>query len=450
MVSRPNEERVNPLDATIAFTPEHVAAPTVLGVGGLAMLASHGPASTSHLVGATLRGKWVIERLIGVGGMAFVFEARHRNGHRVAIKCMRPELARQPLLVQRFVREGYVANTIEHPGAVAIQDDDVTDDGSPFLVMELLVGETLGERLRRGPLGLAEATSVMLAILDVIAAAHEKGVVHRDLKPDNLFLTRDGALKVLDFGIARLAQRAPSESETLTGVTVGTIGFMSPEQARGESGSDPRADVWALGATFYTLLTGARLHARANANEALLVAMTTPVAPMASLLPQAPASIHAVLDRALAFSITDRYPNAAAMRDALRHAAGVVERTARTSGPPLASIPPLELSAPEASIPTDWRPASGAGLWLGLGAGAVVLVVALGALVASRHTRAPAVGLVTPPPAAVVPPTPVLSVTVERPAPSASASARPKVQKPRAAPARPATKPSDDLLDQRH
>lgn len=141
----------------------------------------------AKLVGTILKNKWQIERLLGVGGMAYVFAARHRNGRRVAIKCMRPELALEASFVERFLREGYVANKIEHPGAVAILDDDTMDDGTPFLVMELLVGRSLRDRLIEKPFRLGEALTLMTEVLDVLAVAHEKGIVHRDLKPDNLF-----------------------------------------------------------------------------------------------------------------------------------------------------------------------------------------------------------------------------------------------------------------------
>ncbi len=286
-------------------------------------------AKANKRVGSVLKGKWKVERLLGAGGMAHVFAARHRNGRRVAIKCMRPELTSEPELVERFLREGYVANKIEHPGAVAILDDELTDDGTPFLVMELLVGQTLRQRLESGPLPLGEALRVTGEVLDVLAAAHDKGIVHRDLKPDNLFVTEDGAVKVLDFGIARLKERARNDYETSLGTTMGTVGYMPPEQARGLIAEiDARTDIWAIGATLYALLTGHPVHEAETTNEALLLAMTTPVRPMRTLLPALPPSIHSLLDGALAFDKGRRHPSARAMRAALDAAA-----TEQSSGP---------------------------------------------------------------------------------------------------------------------
>ncbi len=137
--------------------------------------------------------------------MAAVYAATHRNQKRAAIKMLHPELSVDPAIRQRFLREGYVANSIGHRGAVSVNDDDVTDDGLAYLVMELLEGETIEQRWQRKGriLSALEALSVMDQLLDTLAAAHARGIVHRDLKPENMFLTRDGAVKILDFGIAR-------------------------------------------------------------------------------------------------------------------------------------------------------------------------------------------------------------------------------------------------------
>ena len=275
-------------------------------------------AQVQKRIGTVVKGKWHVEELLGAGGMAFVFAARHRNGRRVAIKFMRPELALERSLVERFLREGYVANRIDHPGAVAILDDDVLEDGTPFLVMEFLMGSTLRQRIATSPLSLPEALEAIAQVLDVLAVAHERQIVHRDLKPDNLFQTDDGTLKVLDFGIARVRDELRPAYDTRSGMTMGTIGYMPPEQARGLSAEiDARTDIWALGATLYSLLTGKRLHEAQTTSEALLLAMTTPVPPMARLLPHVPASVHAVLDRALAFDKDARYPSARAMSAAV-------------------------------------------------------------------------------------------------------------------------------------
>src|SRR6185437_8360064 len=156
-------------------------------------------------VGSVLRGKYALERVLGTGGMGAVYLGVHRNGHRVAVKVLHAEASADPDVRARFLREGYVANSIGHPGAVRVLDDDVAEDGAAFLVMELLEGETLHVRAKRhmGRLPNREVLFIGRALCDVLAAAHEKGVVHRDIKPENLFLTTGRTLKVLDFGIAR-------------------------------------------------------------------------------------------------------------------------------------------------------------------------------------------------------------------------------------------------------
>ncbi len=285
-------------------------------------------------LGRVLRGKYRLDRVLGTGGMAVVYAATHRNKKRFAIKMLHPELSTRETIRTRFLREGYVANSVDHPGAVAVLDDDVAEDGSAFVVMELLEGEPV-DRLwarhgRRLPLGLA--LSIADALLDVLAAAHARGVVHRDVKPANLFLTRDGHLRVLDFGIARLHD-TPGEA-TATGAMLGTPAFMSPEQALADPARiDGRTDVWAVGATLFTLLTGEYVHAGDNPSQLLVRSATERARPIASVQPDVPAAVARVVDRALAFDREDRWASAGEMREALAQAC--VEAT----GAPVAPLP---------------------------------------------------------------------------------------------------------------
>ena len=209
-------------------------------------------------VGQTLRAKWRLDKLLGVGGMAAVYAGTHRNGARAAIKILHLALSLDPDVRQRFLREGYIANTVDHPGAVRVLDDDVAEDGCAFLVMELLDGVSLdGHAERRGgKLPYPEVLAIAGKLLEVLSAAHGKGIVHRDIKPDNVFLTREGSLKLLDFGIARLAG-ATSGKQTAEGSAFGTPAFMAPEQALGRVREiDARTDLWAVGATMFSLLSG--------------------------------------------------------------------------------------------------------------------------------------------------------------------------------------------------
>src|SRR6188768_1945630 len=214
-------------------------------------------------IGSVVKNKWRLDRVIGVGGMACVYAATHRNKKRAAVKMLHHELSSDSAVRERFLREGYLANSVGHRGAVTVDDDDIAEDGTAYIVMELLDGETLEQRWRRKEqrLPLEEVLAVADQVLDTLAAAHEKGVVHRDLKPENLFLTRDGVVKLLDFGIGRLKELKGVSTTTLSGATMGTPAFMAPEQARGRwEEVDGQTDLWGLGATMFTLVAGEYVH----------------------------------------------------------------------------------------------------------------------------------------------------------------------------------------------
>jgi eukaryotic-like serine/threonine-protein kinase len=277
-------------------------------------------------VGSVLRGKYRLERVLGVGGMAAVYAATHRNSKRFAVKVLHPELSLQSDVRTRFLREGYAATQVNHPGAVAIIDDDVAEDGSAFLVMELLEGETvdmLWEKFRwKLPAGAVLALAHQL--LDVLAAAHANGIVHRDIKPENLFLTTEGQVKVLDFGIARLKDVANS---TLTGAgyVMGTPAFMAPEQALGRSKEiDAQSDLWAAGAVFFSLLSGRFVHEAENSQAIVVKCATQPARSLAELVPGAPKDLVQLIDSALAFKKSARWQTATAMKKGVEAAAYAV------------------------------------------------------------------------------------------------------------------------------
>jgi serine/threonine-protein kinase len=279
-------------------------------------------------VGSQLNGKWRLTSVLGIGGMAAVYAAVHRNQNRVAIKMLHPELSIDANVRTRFMREGYVANTVGHPGAVTIFDDDLSEDGAAFLVMELLEGETLEDRSTRkgGKLSAGEVLLAVDQLLDVLVAAHARGVVHRDLKPDNLFLTTAGQLKVLDFGIARVREMRGEEGGTGMGTFMGTPAFMAPEQARGRWDEvDVRSDVWALGATMFTLLTGGNVHEADTLGEQLILAATAPAPPLATRMPELPAEVCEIVDVALAFRKEERWSSAESMRGKVRDAIALVD-----------------------------------------------------------------------------------------------------------------------------
>jgi serine/threonine-protein kinase len=276
-------------------------------------------------VGTYLLDKWRLDGLLGMGGMASVFAATHRNGNRVAIKLLHPELGVYPEVRQRFLAEGYAANKVGHPGAVSVQDDGLLADGSVFLVMELLEGETLDARVRRGTLlSPLHVVDIGVRLLDVLAAAHSRGIIHRDIKPENVFLVQNGDVKVLDFGIASAVEGSRPRT-TRAGTPMGTPGYMPPEQARGRwELVDARSDLWAAGATMFFALSQHDVHEGDGPSDELLKAMTEKARPLKSVAPLVPEVVTAVVDRALAFDREDRWPDARAMQAALREAAALL------------------------------------------------------------------------------------------------------------------------------
>ena len=296
-------------------------------------------------IGQFVLAKWRLEQLLGVGGMAAVFEARHKNGSRVAIKILHPDLAGNDELRERFLAEGYAANRVAHPGVVGVRDEGTTEDGAVFLVMDLLRGQTLAERLDSGrqPFSVGEVLEIAWHLLDVLAHAHERGIVHRDIKPENVFLTDEGRIKLLDFGIARV-EAAVRTHATEAGTTLGTPAFMPPEQALGRWAElDGRSDLWALGATMYLLLSGAPVRERGSVTEQLLGAMTCPVASLGQIT-ALPRSVVAVVDRALAFDREDRFPDARSMQLAVRAVQSELSVPDSRATLPPPSIEPMALS----------------------------------------------------------------------------------------------------------
>jgi eukaryotic-like serine/threonine-protein kinase len=299
-------------------------------------------------IGSFIKDKWQLDRLLGVGGMACVYAATHRNKKRAALKMLHRELSSDPAIRERFLREGYLANSVGHRGAVAVDDDDVAEDGSAFIVMELLDGETLDQRWRRKDrcLPLEEVLVVADQVLDTLAAAHDQGVVHRDLKPENLFLTRDGVVKLLDFGIGRLKEMKGLPSTTLSGAAMGTPAFMAPEQARGRWDEvDGQTDLWALGATLFTLLAGEYVHEGETVNETLALAVTQPARSIRALRPDLPAAAAAFIDRSLQYAKPQRFADARAMQAELRRV------QAELIGQGLSQTTRLSVPDPEPSRP---------------------------------------------------------------------------------------------------
>src|SRR3954470_13001034 len=222
-------------------------------------------------------GPYEIQSPLGAGGMGEVYRARDtRLGRDVAIKILPESFARESDRLHRFEQEARAVAALNHPNILAIFDTG-QNDGSPFLVSELLEGETLRTVLDRGPLPQRKTIEYGVQIAQGLAAAHEKGIVHRDLKPENIFVTRDARIKILDFGLAKLAQKSNAatadgvtltSSHTAAGVVMGTASYMAPEQVRGEL-SDARTDIFAFGALLYEMLSGKRAFRRDTPAETM-------------------------------------------------------------------------------------------------------------------------------------------------------------------------------------
>lgn len=296
------------------------------------------PSGPDKRVGTVVNGKWNVDALIGSGGMAEVYAATHRNGRRAALKILYPELARDAAIRERFLREGYLGNKVPHPGRVEVFDNDVTEDGADFLVMELLEGETLDQIIRRngGRLTIPDTLEVVEQLLDFLSACHATGIVHRDVKPANIFLTSEGKVKMLDFGVAQHRESLPAAQHTRAGTAIGTPSYMSPEQARGLGDKlDGRADIFSVGAILFYVLSGQRLHKGRSNDEALILAATQPAPSLARVATDLPVEIIALVDKALAWDRRNRFSDAQEMRSEVL---GLLGRSEEPNKEPTADI----------------------------------------------------------------------------------------------------------------
>ncbi len=281
--------------------------------------------SLEALIGSTVGEKYELRRLLGVGGMGAVYEALNRwTGRKVALKLMLQSHAQHPEQVERFLREARAASKIQHASIVQVLDVGRQPDGSFFLIQELLEGKPLKTLLDLCvQLSPKDARSLLLPVLEGLAEAHENGVVHRDLKPDNLFVVeRVGAaqqVKVIDFGIAKLTEHdGESLSVTRTGTAIGTPLYMSPEQARGERSVGPQSDVWSMGIVLFECLTGRCPFLGESYNEVLAKILTQRAPRLDRLAPGMPSGVCDVVAKALEPGRQDRFANMKAFAEAVR------------------------------------------------------------------------------------------------------------------------------------
>ncbi|HUS66277.1 MAG TPA: serine/threonine-protein kinase [Kofleriaceae bacterium] len=416
--------------------------------------------------GSLLDERYRIDELLSVGGMGAVYAGHHVNlAKRVAIKVLRKDV-RGVNLLDRFRREAQAASAIGHENIVQVTDMGTAPDGTAYLVMELLEGASLGELLRtEAPMSVGRACRIACEILRGVEAAHGAGIIHRDIKPDNVFLARAGGretVKLLDFGVSLLERLdVPDARLTSTGALLGTPRYMAPEQARGQQDVTTAVDLYAVGVVLYEMLTGKLPYSGENYNLVIYEIIAGDWVPIEKHRPDLPAEIVAAVQRALALQPADRFASAGEMRAFLEpFASDTVEMMAaalpRPEHSPVA-LAPTEVSTPDAAAagargetreqtaPVDARRGRG-GLALGLGL-LLVAAAAVATYVAVRERRGAE-------PSARAPartdrsPAPMATPAPSRPPPAARVTDRPAAR--RQAPAR-ADEPGarDDDRDER-
>ena len=264
-------------------------------------------------VNTTIGAAWTLEAVVGEGATAIVYAARHTQGRRAAIKILRRELAADAEIRRRFDREVELGRSVRHPNVIDIWGLAQTDDGVPAMLMELLEGETWAQRSRREAPTLVTVVRVALRVLDGLSACHAKGVIHRDVKPSNVFLLTNGEVKLVDFGVARDRDR----SHTSRTIALGTPTYMAPEQARAEKWrQDERTDVFGVGATLYAVIRGAVPHG-GDDDVALDRAARESPSPLVIAAPHIPRSLASAVDRAMCRDPSGRWQSARSFRAAL-------------------------------------------------------------------------------------------------------------------------------------
>jgi serine/threonine-protein kinase len=432
--------------------------------------------------GTLLAGKFRVVRCLGAGGMGSVYEIEHElTKHRRALKMLHAAMANIPGVVERFLREASAAGRVGNPHIVETFDAGTLEGGEPYIVMEMLKGCPLTDKIGQGPMSISDVVDLIGQACDGVQAAHEAGIVHRDLKPDNLFIAdQDGRpfVKILDFGISKFDPgKTGGMALTQEGAALGTPYYMSPEQIRGEMGLDARADVYALGVILYECFAGQRpFDADSLTHLAVLIHTGNPK-PLLEHRPDLPQGIADVVSRAMATDRNNRIQSAQDLKNELAKFGAIAFRSTQAAMPPAQPVlptpplsamgtPGLATSAAGVSVAQARSQVTQAGqksqrnvIIAGFAALAVVAVVGA-VLVRGGGEPAPeasssvtATKLVDPPRAAspAPPALPAPEPVVTAPAPSASATAaapsaiatpRPGAPSPAAAPKGPLAQPA--------
>ena len=282
---------------------------------------SSGPRFASR-IGKVLGGKYRLDEELGRGGMGAVYRGFHLRVHKeFAVKLLLAELVEHRSIATRFFMEAQAAGRIGHPGILDVYDVGEDDEQTPYIVMELLKGEPLSALVKRTRLGVHQACWIAMEVLDILDAAHKAGVVHRDVKPQNIYMCeepeRRRKIKLLDFGIAKFAEK-DGAAITKSGEIIGSPLYMAPEQAKGETDVDARVDVWSVGAVLYEMLTGAPAHAASTRVAVLVKVLTENVPPPSASGSSIPAELDTIVQRALRIDRSSRFASAGEMFDALK------------------------------------------------------------------------------------------------------------------------------------
>jgi serine/threonine-protein kinase len=368
-------------------------------------------------IGTTV-GDYQVVGILGAGGMGQVYKVRNVISDRVeAMKVLLPDLANQPDLADRFLREIKVQASLVHPNIAGLHTA-VRVDNQLLMLMEYVEGVTLDQKLKDGPLPAAEAVNYVMQVLAALEYAHARGVVHRDIKPGNMMLTPGGVVKLMDFGIAR---SATDHKLTQTGTTVGSLYYMSPEQIQGVAAPDARSDLYSVGVSLYELVTGKKPF-DGDSQFAIMSAHLagTPIPPV-TVDPRLPKMLNDVILMSVAKDAAARFQTAAALRNALANVAAALQPTVALPAPAAAKAAPQPAKA---AVPGG-QPKSHRGAWMGLGAVVAVLaIVAVIALAPWKKTGAAPAKVDAPATQPAPQPTPQLPV----PEPSAPVAAQPEPQ----------------------
>jgi serine/threonine protein kinase len=287
--------------------------------------------------GTLLAGRFRLDSILGRGGMGVVFKGEDtRTGQTVAIKLLNYEYAERPEVVSRFIREANTMSALAHPNIVGVLGCGQDQDGTVYLALEYLDGQSLGDRLvELGVLGVIEAADILLPVMDALSFAHSSGIVHRNLKPDNIFITRPAegtvAPKLLDFGIAKTLDK-DSTALTQTGFVLGTPEYMSPEQAHGTT-IGVGADIYSMGVVFYECLSGALPTGDLEGTAILVATATGRITPLSDRAPWLPKSVTDVVSKALKVNASERFQDMAAFASAMAHACGIVRKSGEIRPP---------------------------------------------------------------------------------------------------------------------